>query len=115
LNTAQVIATLFELASRFNALKNLQTPWSVISEDIFNQTKSTFTFFINDILALKPSTLAAGDDNALDQTIQILIELRKEAKAKKDYATSDAIRNKLINAGIQLKDEKDGTVSWNKQ
>ena len=42
----------------------------------------------------------------------MLIQLRKEAKARKDYQTSDAIRNQLMTLGIQLKDEKDGTVSW---
>ena len=38
--------------------------------------------------------------------------MRKEAKTKKDYATSDKIRNQLLSIGIQLKDEKDGTVSY---
>jgi cysteinyl-tRNA synthetase len=44
--------------------------------------------------------------------MQVIIELRKEAKLKKDFATSDAIRNKLADAGVQLKDEKDGTMSF---
>jgi cysteinyl-tRNA synthetase len=35
-----------------------------------------------------------------------------DARAKKDYATSDKIRNQLLEAGIQLKDEKDGGLSW---
>jgi cysteinyl-tRNA synthetase len=38
--------------------------------------------------------------------------MRKEAKAKKDYATSDKIRNQLLTLGIALKDEKDGNMSW---
>jgi cysteinyl-tRNA synthetase len=41
-----------------------------------------------------------------------LIDLRKEARAKKDYATSDKIRNQLQQLGILLKDEKDGNVSY---
>ena len=48
----------------------------------------------------------------MDDVMQVLIQLRKDAKLKKDFATSDAIRNQLQGAGIQLKDEKDGSVSW---
>ena len=44
--------------------------------------------------------------------MNLLIDIRKEAKVKKDFSTSDAIRNKLQEAGIQLKDEKDGSVSY---
>ena len=48
----------------------------------------------------------------MNEVIQVLIDLRKEAKDKKDFATSDTIRNQLLEKGIQLKDEKDGSVSW---
>jgi cysteinyl-tRNA synthetase len=113
-NTAQVVATLFELASRFNALKNQQLSWSNVSAAVFEEAKKTFTFFVNDILGLQSVQAEQGNDKSLDKALQILIELRKEAKAKKDYATSDAIRNRLLEAGIQLKDEKDGTVTWSK-
>jgi cysteinyl-tRNA synthetase len=44
--------------------------------------------------------------------VQVLISLRKDAKAKKDFVTSDKIRNELSAAGIHLKDEKDGGMSW---
>jgi cysteinyl-tRNA synthetase len=39
-------------------------------------------------------------------------EIRKDARSRKDFATSDKIRNQLLAAGIQLKDEKDGGMSW---
>jgi cysteinyl-tRNA synthetase len=41
-----------------------------------------------------------------------VIDMRKESKLKKDYATSDRIRNQLLQIGIALKDEKDGNMSW---
>ena len=44
--------------------------------------------------------------------MQLLIDIRKEAKQKKDYATSDKIRKQLTELGIDLKDEKDGAMSW---
>ena len=51
-------------------------------------------------------------DGKLPGVIQLLIDIRKEAKAKKDFATSDKIRNQLLELNIQLKDEKNGEVSW---
>jgi cysteinyl-tRNA synthetase len=44
--------------------------------------------------------------------VELLIEIRKDAKARKDFATSDKIRNQLADMGIQLKDEKDGSISY---
>jgi cysteinyl-tRNA synthetase len=44
--------------------------------------------------------------------MQLMIDIRKEAKGKKDFATSDKIRNQLAQLGINLKDEKGGDMSW---
>jgi cysteinyl-tRNA synthetase len=44
--------------------------------------------------------------------MDVLISLRKDARLRKDWATSDRIRNQLAEAGILLKDEKDGAMSW---
>jgi cysteinyl-tRNA synthetase len=44
--------------------------------------------------------------------MELLIEIRRDARLKKDYATSDKIRNQLLQLGIVLKDEKDGGVSY---
>jgi len=54
----------------------------------------------------------AGDDGKLDGVLQVLITMRKEAKNRKDYVTSDKIRNELASLGILLKDEKDGSMSY---
>jgi len=51
-------------------------------------------------------------NGVLDSVLQLLITMRKEAKARKDYATSDKIRNELKEIGILLKDEKDGTITY---
>ena len=45
--------------------------------------------------------------------MQLLADIRKDAKAKKDFSTSDKIRKQLSELGIEMKDEKDGTISWN--
>lgn len=65
-------------------------------------------------LFIKPPTTAGGDDQdtaMLDQVVHLLIDLRKEARERKDYATGDAIRDRLSDLGIALLDKKEGT-SW---
>lgn len=62
----------------------------------------------------KPVPSAGGDEadtELLDKTVHLLIELRKEARANKDYAMGDAIRDRLAEIGVALLDKKEGT-SW---
>jgi cysteinyl-tRNA synthetase len=66
--------------------------------------------FVEEIFGLKSEL--QGDHEKLDGVLQVLINLRKTAKARKDYATSDAIRNQLIDLKIALKDEKNGEISY---
>ena len=48
----------------------------------------------------------------LDGVMQLVADIRKEAKSKKDFQTSDKIRKQLSILGIEMKDEKDGSISW---
>ena len=66
--------------------------------------------YIIDVFGLSAEA-AAGNDK-LDGVLQLLINIRKDAKAKKDFVTSDKIRNELAASGIQLKDEKGGGMSY---
>jgi len=66
--------------------------------------------FVEDIFGLKSEL--KGDYTKLDGVLQVLIQLRKQARVKKDYVTSDAIRSELLQLGIALKDEKDGNISY---
>lgn len=109
-NTARVIANLFELAPVVNGIKGGQIKGNALSRDTFKLLKETFRLYIEEILGLQP--LQAEESGKLDQVLSLLIEMRKEARARKDYATSDQIRNRLAEAGILLKDEKDGSVSY---
>ena len=72
--------------------------------------QNTFENYLIDVFGLKP--LTENNNGKMDDVMQMLIEIRKDAKTKKDFATSDRIRNELLEKGIQLKDEKDGTVSY---
>ena len=111
INTAMVLATLFELSGKINSWKNGQQPLNAISEETFNLLKKSFVDFTETILGLQQETVT--DDSNMNDVMQLVISLRKQAREKKDFATSDIIRNELLKAGIQLKDGKDGT-SWGK-
>lgn len=110
ISTARVLANLFELAPVINSLRGGQVKMHEISETTFAQLKATWQTFLVDILGMRSEETA--DTGKLDGVLQLLIDIRKEAKGRKDYATSDKIRNQLQAIGIQLKDEKDGTVSY---
>jgi cysteinyl-tRNA synthetase len=67
--------------------------------------------FIFDVLALEENnTINSGDDHQLSDAVNILIELRNQARDNKDFQTSDLIRDQLKEAGIHLKDGKEGTT-----
>ena len=66
--------------------------------------------FVFDILGLKSETEAGGNSDKLEGVMNMLISMRNEARANKDFALSDQIRNKLTELGIELKDSKEGTT-----
>ena len=86
-------------------------PIGSITEDCFNVLQATFKNYLETILGLQ-AIQASSQNGAMDKVLQVLITLRKEAKQRKDFAVSDQIRNQLMEAGVILKDEKDGTVSY---
>lgn len=109
-NTAKVLANLFELAPVINGIKGGQIKADAISKGAYVLMLQTFKDYLEDILGLQP--LQQNNDSKLDGVLQLVIEMRREAKARKDYAASDKIRDMLAASGIQLKDEKDGEVSY---
>jgi cysteinyl-tRNA synthetase len=109
-NTARVLANMFELVPVINSMKDKTISVSSLSNENFELLKSHFSLYFDKILALKADN--GTDDGKLSGVMQLLIDIRKEAREKKDFATSDKIRNQLAGYGISLKDEKDGSVSW---
>jgi len=109
-NTARVVANLFELVPVINGMKGGQIPAGALSADTFTLLSQTFKSYMEDILGLQPLAQEQGDK--LDKVLSLLIDIRKDARTRKDFTTSDQIRNKLTEAGITLKDEKDGSVSY---
>lgn len=111
INTAKVLANLFELAPIINGIKGGQIQAAALSAGTYSLLKSTFKTYLEDILGMQALQVQEGSGK-LDQVLSLLIEIRKDAKKRKDFATSDQIRNKLAESGITLKDEKDGGVSY---
>jgi len=93
-----------------NGIKDKHISVDALSADSFKKMQLSMKVYLEDILGLTMSDAMA--DTKLDGVLQLLIEMRKEAKARKDYASSDQIRNTLQQLGILLKDEKDGSVSY---
>jgi cysteinyl-tRNA synthetase len=110
-STAKVLANMFELVPVINSMKDKTIPVSALSKKTFDLLQKQMKIFIEDIFALKSITEA--DNQKLQGVMQLLIDIRKEARGRKDFATSDRIRNQLQQLGILLKDEKDGNISWN--
>ena len=109
-STAKVLANMFEITATINAIKNKQLNATAISAATTELLKQQFELFVEQIFGLKAEV--ASNNKQIDGVLQLLINIRKEAKTKKDFVTSDLIRNELVQLGIQLKDEKDGTVSY---
>lgn len=110
LNTAKVLANMFELVSIINSIKDKHIPADALSSATVQILQNQLKHFVEEVFGLKNER--ESDDGKLNGVLQLLIDIRKEAKSKKDFLTSDKIRNELATLGVQLKDEKDGGMSY---
>ena len=110
-NTAKVLANLFELVPVINGIKDQHIAQNALGAATIQQLQYHFQTYLETIFGLQDMA-AATDNSKLEGVMQLLISLRSEAKAKKDYQTSDRIRQGLLALGMQLKDEKNGGTSW---
>ncbi|WP_411031307.1 cysteine--tRNA ligase [Spongiimicrobium sp. 3-5] len=106
-NTPMLIAHLFEAVKHINLIKEGEE--NITSEDKALLQESMYNF-VFDILGLEQSSDSDMDSDKLSGVVDLLIELRNQARNNKDFATSDKIRDQLAGMGIQLKDGKDGTT-----
>lgn len=108
-NTPVLIAHLFEAVRIINSANDKKTQLTQADIDLL---KTIYNDFIIDIMGLKVEEEGGKASEALEKVMQLVLDMRAKAKANKDFATSDEIRNKLTAAGIQVKDGKDG-ATWN--
>jgi len=109
-NTAKALANFFELASTLNSVKDGMIALSSLAPQTIVRVKAESKAWLEDVFGLRAVT--AADNAKLKGVMELLMDIRKEAKSRKDFVTSDKIRNQLSSLGIQLKDEKGGGTSW---
>jgi cysteinyl-tRNA synthetase len=108
LNSPVLLSHLFEAVRSINSAH--EGSEKISSADL-DSLKMLYDTFVTDILGLQDETAGKKEEKLLQDLMKIIIDLRQEAKEKKDWSASDKIRSDLNNAGIILKDLKDG-VSW---
>ncbi len=108
-NTALVLADLFELSNKINSFFNKQLPLNAISAATFAKMKTTFQAFFTDVLGLKDEA-QDGNSDVTDGLMELILEIRADARTNKDWSTSDKIRDQLKALNIQIKDGKEGTT-----
>ncbi len=106
-NTPVLIATLFEATRFINSVKEGN---ETISTDDLIELTDTMHVFVYKVLGLKDTVESVDGENKLSSVIEMLIQMRKDARDNKDWALSDKIRDELLEMGIQLKDGKEGTT-----
>ena len=109
-NSPIVISHLFDVTRVINQLADGQTTITAAGLEALKKVVHTWVF---DILGLKSETEGgnAAREEAYGQAVDLLLSLRAKAKAQKDWATSDQIRDELARLGFEVKDTKDG-ATW---
>ena len=108
-NTAKVLANMFEIVPVINSIKDKLISMEAVSSYTLHRMKEKFSTYLVDVFGLKDGS---AFNETLNGVMNLLTEIRRDAKLKKDFVTSDNIRKQLAELGINMKDEKDGSISW---
>lgn len=110
LNSPIVISHLFDAARAINSVKDGK---ETISAEDLKELQEVFHTFLFDVLGMKDEAASAGGNSyeTFGKAVDLLLTIRQQAKANKDWATSDKIRNELTAMGFEIKDTKDG-AEW---
>ena len=107
-NSPVLIAELFEITREINSANDGKISFS---ESDIKGLKKLMHNFVFDVLGLKSESSNTSKDKALQGVMEIILEIRKEIKTKKDFASSDKLRDDLKKINITIKDTKDG-ATW---
>jgi cysteinyl-tRNA synthetase len=106
-NTPVALAQFFETARIINSINDGK---DTITENDKQSLHQLFNEFVFDVFGLKEEN--AGNEKVVDGLMNLILDLRKDVRAKKDFASSDKIRDELLKVGIMVKDGKEG-ATWN--
>lgn len=109
MNSPIVISHLFDAARIINSVKDGK---ATLSSADLNELREVFQLFLFDLLGMKDEASEGGNNyETFGKAVDLLLSIRQQAKANKDWATSDKIRNELTGLGFEIKDTKDG-AEW---
>ena len=109
-NSPKALSRLFELVNRINALKGGQLSLANLSPDTLELSRLTFRDFIFSIFGLKEELVDGENGSELvDGLMDLILDIRQEARQQKDWGTSDKIRDALQALKIVVKDSKEGS------
>ena len=106
-NTPILIAHLFDGVRIINSVKDGKES---LNSSGLEKLKTLFNTFVTDILGFISAKESSGDD-LTNEVMELVLQLRGNAKKNKDFDTADLIREELEKAGIQIKDSREGS-SW---
>ncbi|MDO6490718.1 MULTISPECIES: cysteine--tRNA ligase [unclassified Cellulophaga] len=107
-NSPILIAHLFEAVKHINLIKDGKKTITKEDKELLENTLNAFVFDILGLTGVNEDS--NGNSEKLEEVVNLLIQLRNDARSNKDFALSDQIRDQLLAMGIQLKDGKDGTT-----
>ncbi len=107
-NSPVLIAHLFDAARIINSVNDKKESLTADDITLLRETMHTFVF---DILGLLPETDPQVGNQVIANLVNIILDLRREARTNKDWAASDRLRDELAKAGVNIKDTKDG-ATW---
>ena len=105
MNTQIVISYLFDNLRIINSVHDGK---ETLSQSDLHELKSVFNLFIEEILGLQTTETVSEVLDAYKKAVDLLLNIRLEAKKNKDWSTSDKIRNELTALGFEIKDTKEG-------
>ena len=105
LNSPIAISHLFDACKAINSVSDGK---ATISAEDLEELKNVFKLYIEDIFGLKTDAKSDAGTDSYKKAIDLLLNIRLEAKRNKDWGTSDKIRNELTALGFSIKDTKDG-------
>ena len=108
LSSPMVISALFDWVRIINQIASGE---QTISAADLEELRRVVNLYVFDILGLR-NERAEGADDKISPLMDMILEIRSNAKANKDWPTADLIRNRLSAIGIKVKDNKDGTSTW---
>lgn len=106
-NSPVLIAHLFEMVRIINSANDGKTPLG--AADI-NELKGIYDDFVFGVLGLQPAEQEGGSADAMHQVMQYVLDIRARAKNERNFRLSDEIRDRLLAAGVQINDTKEGST-----